>query len=608
MDSEKIFLAEIRKGWKRIEGKIPLEKRKLYIDRIKYEIEVVKKLQFVDYFLIVWDFVGWAKKNRIRVGPGRGSAAGSLISYLLDITKVDPIPHDLLFERFLNEGRRSLPDIDLDFQDSRRDEVIQYLRKKYGEDRVATVVTYNKSQAKGVIRDVGRVMQLPLQEVNEICGLIDYDGTLESSLQNPELKGWVDKYPELFEVAQHMQGQLRNVSQHAAGVVITPKPLTEMLPVCVGKAGVTTQWDKEDLEYNGFVKFDLLALRTLTIIQETVDMIEDLDLDIDDLPLNDQVVLEMLSEGDTTGVFQFDTYLNKRLLREIKPRNFSELVALVSLGRPGAKDGVEFYIAGREDGENVDCLHPSLQSVLKETYGCLIYQEQSMKIAQILAGFTLQQADVMRRAISKSVEGGIEKLKDQWLAGTRKNGVDDRVALSVFDIIKQSERYSFNKSHATVYAYIAWQTAWLKAHYPREFMASVMSHTVDLDKTLKTQIKEVRRMGIEILPVHINRSFENFTKETSGIRIGFCSIKGLGSNVGKEIVEKRPYSSFRDFLSKINRRIARRNSIMALLEADAFYDFPENRDEMLLLLDGEKKKEKNVKYVNLFGETEVLDL
>ena len=604
MNENKLLVEICREGWtKKIKGKV--EDEKLYSERIKHELSVIQKLEFSSYFLIVWDFVRWARDKKIRVGAGRGSAAGSLVSYLADITRVDPLKHGLLFERFLNEGRIALPDIDLDFQDTRRNEVTQYLRDKYGDDKVAVVVTYNVTKGKGVIRDTARVLNIPIEEVNKISKLMGYDDSLEECLEtNKKMREYQEIYPELFEIALKIQGAIRSVSQHAAGVVVTPKPLIEMMPVCIGNAGVTTQFDKNDLEELGFCKVDLLSLKTLTVIQETIDLIEEStgkEVPIDDLELEDREIYKMLQQGDTTGLFQFETDLNKKLLREIKPDDFEELVACVSLGRPGAKEGIVYYVDGKFNG-NVVSLHPLIDDILKETYGCIIYQEQSMKIAQQLAGFSLNEADVLRKIIGKSQEGKMEKYRERWMKGCRENKVDDKTAKDIFEIIQQSEHYSFNKSHATVYGLIAYQTAWLKCYYPKEYMSILLSNTDDLDYKLPMYIKDCQKHEIQVLPVDINSSKRKFVVDGESIRHGFGVLKGVGLGAIGEVVSKQPYNSFEDFIKRINRSLVRKTAIVSLIDSGAFEGLGATKEEMKNYL--EKGVKDPMKSVNLFEETD----
>lgn len=578
-----------------------------YQERLERELEVITSMGFAGYFLIVQDFVNWAKGRGIPVGPGRGSAAGSLVAYCLGITDIDPLEHGLLFERFLNPERVSLPDIDVDFCYERRDEVIEYVRNRYGHDRVAHIITFGKMQARAVVRDVGRVLGLPYREVDLLAKLIPGgpNVTLREALEmEPRLKELAQRdetYRRLLEIALRLEGMVRHASTHAAGVVIANRPLTDYMPLYLGKDGeVTTQYAMKEVEQIGLVKFDLLGLKTLTMIHEILKLVEERRgqrLDLRRIPLDDPDTYRMLGEGDTTGVFQLESQGMRELLRKIKPKQFSDLVALLALYRPGPLGSgmVEDYIRRRQGQQQVEYLHESLREVLEETYGVLVYQEQVMMAASILADFTLGEADLLRKAMSKKVPEEMARLRDRFVQGAVGKGLDPQKASEIFDLMANFAEYGFNKSHSAAYALIAYQTAYLKAHYPHEFMAALLTSDMnDSDKVVK-YVAECREKGIEVLGPDINRSKWEFTVEEGDppkIRFGFGAVKNVGEAAVRAILEARqkgPFTNFTNFCLRVDPKRVNKRALESLIKAGAFDSFGP-RPKLLSLLPRVLKK------------------
>jgi len=574
-----------------------------YSARLEEELKIIKSMGYSGYFLIVADFIRFAKNRGIPVGPGRGSAAGSLVAYALNVTDLDPIEYDLIFERFLNPGRKSsMPDVDVDFCMEGRDDVIQYVTDKYGKENVAQIITFGKMQARAVIRDVGRVMDLPYAEVDRIAKLIPstpLNITLDQALnQEPQLKELIKKdakVESLFNVAKSLEGLTRHASTHAAGVVISNKSLMEYLPLYRGQNGeVMTQYPMKEVETIGLVKFDFLGLKTLTVVNHAIQLIEKdrgLKIVLSQIPLDDPKVFELLGLGSTPGIFQLESSGMRDLLVKLKPETFREIIALVALYRPGPlKSGMVEEFIKRKHGEgSVRYELPDLKEILKDTYGVIVYQEQVMRIASTLANFTLEDADILRRAMSKKDPKEMEMQKEKFLEGARKNRINPKKAEKIFDLMAKFAEYGFNKSHSAAYALIAYQTAYLKAHYPLEFMAALLTSEVqNADKILK-YIAECREMGVDILPPDINESDRNFTVIGSQIRFGLAAVKNVGDAaidaVMKEREAKGKFQSLKDFCKRVDLRKVNRRVVESLIKCGAFDFSKAHRSQMLAVLE-----------------------
>jgi len=570
-----------------------------YRKRLEYELSVIEKTGFSGYFLIVWDFIRHAKEEGIAVGPGRGSAAGSLVAYALRITEVDPLPYGLLFERFLNPERISLPDIDCDFCKERRDEVIRYVEERYGKENVAQIITFGTMKARAAVRDVGRVMEMPYSEVDKIAKLIppDLGMTLERALKvEPRLGDLMKENPkvgELFEYARGIEGLSRHASTHAAGVVIANRPITEYVPLYRNSNGdITTQFSMKHIEKVGLVKFDFLGLRTLTAIRDTLVLLRDLrdvEIDLQTLPLSDERTYAMLSRGDTDGVFQCESEGFRKLLVDLAPDRFQHLIDAVALYRPGPLQSgmVEDFIARRHGRKKIEFLLPELKEILHETYGVIVYQEQVMRIAVALAGFSMGEADVLRKAMGKKDPVLMETQKARFLEGARANRIPDAKAAAIFDLMAQFGEYGFNKSHSAAYALVAYQTAFLKAHHPVEYFCSLMtSESGDTAKIIR-YIGYCREAGIPVLPPDVNESRYAFYPSGSGIRFGLSAIKGIGAaaiEAIREAIGEKPFSSPRDFLSRVDLRKVNKRAVESLVKAGAFDSLSPRRDHLFATL------------------------
>ena len=539
-------------------------------ERFNYEFEIIKKTGFTSYFLVVQDFVNWARAQGIIVGPGRGSAAGSLISYVLHITNIDPIHYNLLFERFLNPERISMPDIDLDFADTRRDEVINYVQKKYGQDHVAQIITFGTMAARAAIRDTGRALGMPYNFCDHLAKLIPFnptqgmkEGWLAQCLDEvQELKSIYETDPEakrLIDAALKLEGVVRHASIHASGVVIAPEPLDHFVPLQFATRAeggenseeiLVTQYDMHGVEDLGLLKMDFLGLRNLSIIERTVSLLEklhDIKLDIDTLPLDDKATFKLFQEAKTTGVFQMESAGMKRYLKDLKPTELEDLIAMVALYRPGPMEFLPSYIARKHGRERITYLHPKLQPILAPTYGIGVYQEQMMQIARDLAGYTLPEADTLRKAIGKKIKSLLNEQRERLIAGMTKNGISAGTAEQIWELFPAFARYGFNRSHAACYAMVAYQTGYLKAHYPAEYMASLMTAEGFEIERVALLIDETKAMGIEVLAPDVNESFETFTvvlpetgkREMAKIRFGLSAIKNVGSNIVEAIIQVR---------------------------------------------------------------------
>jgi len=616
-------LDEIRKRRKDFEE----EDVKKYRHRLEKELDCIKQMGFPGYFLIVADFINWAKDRDIPVGPGRGSAAGSLVAYALRITDINPIPYHLLFERFLNPERVSMPDIDVDFCIYGREDVIKYVRDRYGEHNVAQIITFGTMQAKGVIRDVGRALNLPYGDVDRIAKLVpnQLGITLGEALQKePQLKDVSKrdaKSKQLVDISLKLEGLTRHASTHAAGVVVTPKALTEYLPLYSDpKTGAqVTQYSMKYVEKIGLVKFDFLGLKTLTVIDNCLKHVRKAnpDFNLGLVSDDDPATYELLSRGETTGVFQLESSGMKELLVKLKPNCFEDIIAVCALYRPGPLGSgmVDDFILRKHGKKKIVYDFPELEPILKDTYGIIVYQEQVMQIAQVLADYTLGGADLLRRAMGKKVREEMAEQKEIFLAGAKKKNLNIKKATAVFDLMEMFAEYGFNKSHSAAYALIAFQTAYLKTHYPVEFMAALLTEDMEnTDKVIKN-ISEVRAMGIDVLPPDINESLRSFTVHDNAIRFGLGAVKGVGAAALESIVEVRkdePYQSLSDFCERVDLRKVNRRVIEALIKCGAFDSLGGKRAQFIAILDdaidlGQKmQKEKETGQESLFGTEELV--
>jgi DNA polymerase-3 subunit alpha len=579
-------------------GKNP---KKEIVERLEYEISVIKQMGFASYFLIVQDFVNWAKENRIVTGPGRGSVGGSLVAYLLNITNIDPIKYNLLFERFLNPGRSAgLPDIDLDFTDRRRNEVIDYIRQKYGQDKVAQIITFGTMAARAVVRDVGRALGYPYSFCDQIAKMIPFGQTLDETLAKiPEFRQLYEmdqKAQKLIEFARKLEGVARHASTHACGIVISAEPLDNIVPLqhpTQDDINIVTQYGMHSIEDLGLLKVDLLGLKNLTIIEDTLSriyVVQNKKIDIENIPLNDKATFKLFQRGDTIGVFQCESEGFRRYLKQLKPTELEDIIAMVALYRPGPMQFIPDYIAGKHKKKKVEYLHPKLKPILESTYGVGIYQEQLMQIARELAGFSLFEADTLRKAIGKKIKSLLTSQKEKFISGCEKNGVKKEISQKIWEWVLPFARYGFNRSHSCAYALIAYQTAFLKTHFPVEFMASLLtSEKADVER-IGFLIEECKRMGIEVLPPDINESLKNFTviPGKNQIRFGLLAIKNVGENIVDAIVRERKekgfFQSIEDFISRIDPRVLNKKSLESLIKAGVFDKLAE-RNQLLISLE-----------------------
>ncbi len=561
---------------RRFKGAIP----EAYIERLDREMEMIKKMGFSAYFLIVWDFISFAKGKGIPVGPGRGSAAGSLVAYSIGITEIDPIRYNLLFERFLNPDRISMPDIDIDLCQDRRQEVINYVSEKYGHDKVAQIITFGAMKAKQAVRDVGRVLDIPYAETDRIAKLLVDNMTLKEALEkNDALRGLYEESPtvrELLDNAMKLEGVSRHASKHAAGVVIAPEPLTNYMPFYKnpGEDTVVTHYEMKAVENIGLLKFDFLGLATLTIIEKTLQFIRSSgkNLNLQDMPLDDPKTFELLGSGNTTAIFQLESRGMRDILVKMMPNIFEDLIALVALYRPGPMAWIDDYIKRKRGETTVQYELPELKEILQETYGITIYQEQVMMIANKVAGFSMGQADILRKAMGKKRPEEMARQKDAFIKGAVERGISEEKARKLFEDLEPFAQYGFNKSHSAAYAYLAYQTAYLKAHYTIEFMAANLSLAMDDTEKIVNLINECRLMGIEVLSPDINRSDREFTIHGGAIRFGLEALKGVGAAAIDVIIKERQkadFKDFKDFLRRIDSRKVNKRVIEALIKAGA---------------------------------------
>ena len=598
---DELFEQKVRDGFKyifkRIKTKNPDVDKKLYVDRIEREIAVINSMGFPGYFLIVADFIRYAKENNIPVGPGRGSAAGSLVAYSLGITDIDPIEHGLIFERFLNPARKSMPDIDVDFCINGREKVFKYVVKKYGGgDFVAQIITFGKLKTRAVIRDVGRALDIPLYEVDAIAKMvpdvlnISLDAALE---QEPRLKDLAKKKPEvadLINICRILEGLPRHASTHAAGVVIADKPLVEYLPLYKGKKGeVVTQFDMKCVEKIGLIKFDFLGLRNLTVIANTLKLIQaqgGTPPDLLNLDLKDHATYGLLESGETTGVFQLESSGMKDLLVKLKPESFDDIIALVALYRPGPLDSgmVDDFVARKHGKKTVEYLAPQLEPILKETYGVVVYQEQVMKIAGDLANYSMAEADDLRKAMGKKIPEILAEHRERFMHGAADNGIPPDKAGKIFYLMEKFGGYGFNKSHSAAYSMIAYQTAFLKAHFPVEFMASLLTSEMHSIDGVVKYISECKSHGIEVLPPDINESDKEFTVTGSKIRFGLVAVKNVGENAIESIVAARnqggKFSSLFEFCERVDLKKVNKRVVESLIKCGAFDSTGDYRSRM----------------------------
>ena len=568
--------------------------------RLDYELGVIHGMGYASYFLIVWDFINYARGHGVEVGPGRGSAAGSIVAYLLGITNIDPLRYALLFERFLNPERVSMPDIDIDFDDINRGRVISYVKERYGEDHVAQIATFGTMGAKGAIRDVGRVLEMSFSEVSAITKLVpaELNITLERALkESSDFRRLYDEdesVRRVIDLARRIEGLPRNISIHAAGVVIAKEPLASQVPVWVSEGTLVTEFDKDDVEALGLLKMDFLGLRTLTIIADTVRHVRashGIDLDVDAIPLVDEKTSQMLCNGDTGAVFQMESAGMTNLVKDLQPKGFVDLIPTVALYRPGPLGSgmVTDFIDGLHGKKEVVYMHPLLEPILKETFGVVLYQEQVMQIVQVLAGFSLGQADLLRRAMGKKKHDLLMAQKEIFLQGCAKNGIEASLANHIFDLLTHFADYGFNKSHSAAYGLLAWQTAYLKAHYPVEFMAGVLTSIMDKTDKIPVYIQLCRQMGIKILPPDINSSAATFGIEDGAIRFGLAAVRNVGENaiVSMERVraEGGKFRSLVDFCARVDMRAVNKRALESLIKCGAFDSIGTERNQLLASLD-----------------------
>lgn len=605
-------------------------------ERLDYELSIINKMGWPSYFLIVADFINWAKNNKIVVGPGRGSAAGSIVCYLTGITDLDPLKYDLLFERFLNPDRISMPDIDMDFADIRRGEVLNYVGEKYGHDHVSQIITFGTMAARAAVRDVGRVLDEPYDYCDKISKSIPMFTKLDEALATvPEIKEMYANEPaarKILDYAKRLEGVARHASTHACGVLITKEALTEYVPVQYASSSdrsIISQYSLHPVEDLGLLKMDFLGLKNLTIIESALRIIKNtrgLELNINDIPLNDEKTYKIFQAGETTGVFQFESSGMKRYLRELKPTEFEDIIAMVALYRPGPMEWIPDYIAGKHATKKVVYLHPKLAPILEKTYGVAIYQEQVMQIARDLAGFSMGQADVLRKAMGKKIASLLAEQKEKFIDGCVKNGVYKELGEKVFSFIEPFAGYGFNRSHAACYALIGYQTAYLKAHWPVEFMAALLTSDQGDTDRVAIEIEECRNMGIKIMAPDINESFEAFTVVTSGtkdnrtvsqsekidtIRFGLKAIKNVGEHIVDEIIRERKangaYRDVFDLLERITDKDLNKKSLESLIKCGAMDNFGERGQllaniERLLNYNKELAKNKDSKQTSLFAD------
>ncbi|MEK7447610.1 MAG: DNA polymerase III subunit alpha [Patescibacteria group bacterium] len=608
----------VEEGIKKKYGKVTPEIRK----RVEYEMGVIEKMGYESYFLIVWDFVNWAKDQGIIVGPGRGSAAGSVVSYALNITELEPMKYDLLFERFLNPDRISMPDIDMDFADDRRHEVIEYVADKYGKDHVAQIITFGTMAARAAIRDTGRVLGVPYGDVDKIAKVTPPNEHLADSIRdNPELRALYntdEKIKKLLDIAMRLEGVARHSSTHAAGVVISEKPLINYTPLqkaAKGDIATNTQYSMWPIEDIGILKMDFLGLSNLTILKNALRIIKKVygkEINLEEINLEDKKTYELLAHGGTTGVFQLESAGMKRNIKALKPTTFEDVIAMVALYRPGPMQFIDEFIARKRGKKKVTYYHPLMENALKNTYGIIVYQEQVMQISKDMAGFTGGQADTLRKAMGKKIAKMMKKMRIQFIDGSVVNGVQKQVAEKIFDDFENFAQYAFNKSHAACYALIAYWTAYLKAHYPESFMAALMTSDYSNIDRIAIDIDECRKMGIEVLPPSVNESYQEFAtvKDTRNIRFGLQAVKNVGTGIIEALLTAREeggnFKSVEDFCKRVDAKEINKKVMEAFIKSGAMDDFGD-RSTLLFnlekILEFAQKSQKNSLsgQIDLFG-------
>lgn len=598
-----------------------------YRRQLNYELDMIEKMGFTDYFLIVSDFVRYAKSVGIPVGPGRGSAAGSMVSYCLNITDIDPMEYSLYFERFLNPERVSMPDIDMDFGDTRRNEVVDYVRRKYGDDHVAQIVTFGTMAARGVIRDVGRVMGMPYAEVDQIAKQvpntlhITLDDALRLSKPLSELYETDERVKELIDTARKLEGMPRNASTHAAGVVITKRPVYEYVPLARNDEAVVCQYIMTTLEELGLLKMDFLGLRNLTVLDDAVKMVrgELPDFRLENIPENDPATFEMIGQGRTSGVFQMESTGMTGVCVSMKPRSIEDITAIIALYRPGPMDSIPRFIACKQNPGLISYKHPSLEPILSVTYGCIVYQEQVIEIFRKLAGYSLGQADMVRRAISKKKASQIQKEKDTFIHGDQqrgipgcvKNGIPEATAEAIYQEIYDFANYAFNKAHAVSYAVVAYQTAYFKCHFTREYMAALLTSVLDSSDKVAGYINECKECGIALLPPDINRSCDRFTVEENGIRFGLVAIKNIGRGFIQAVMREREirlFQSLQDFCERMSGSDMNKRAVENLIRSGAFDGFGARRSQLIAVFETVMDSVAGAKRQNLDGQLDFFSL
>lgn len=611
--------------WNGVKEKYPILTEEIE-NRIKYELGIINKMGFPDYFLVVYDFIKAARERGIRVGPGRGSAAGSIVSYALDITAVDPLQGDLLFERFLNPDRISLPDIDIDFDDERRSEVIKYCQEKYGIESVAQIITFGKMSSRMVLKDVGRVLGVPLAEINNMTSRIPVEfgkvKKLSEALELPDMKHYKDskdpKIKQLIEYSLILEDKNRNSGTHAAGIVITPGPVTDFVPVFQNNKtsdesiSIATQYTMNYIEQAGVIKMDFLGLRTLSIINRAVELVklnQNISIDIDNIPIDDDKVYQLISSGKTTGIFQFESGGMQDYLKKLKPQSLEELTAMNALYRPGPMSNIPDFIDRKYGRKPITYLHPIMEPILKNTYGIIVYQEQVMKLVQAIGNFTLGEADILRKAMGKKKRAEIDKMKPKFLDGAQSNGLTLKIANEIFELIEMFANYGFNKSHSYVYSWVAYQTAYLKTYFPAEFLAANMTAELNNQEKIVEFIDEAKSLGLKLLPPDINTSIGTFSVKGKNIYFGLAAIKGIGINPVSHIVEIRKngtFSSFFDFVKRTDTKYINRRVLESLIFAGAFDTITEGKRRALYeviddALNFAKAQSKNEGMFDLFA-------
>ena len=602
-------------------------------ERLDYELSVIKNMGYIDYFLIVWDFIKYAKDKGIMVGPGRGSGAGSLVAYCLGITNIDPLKFNLLFERFLNPERISMPDLDIDFCYERRQEVIDYVIDKYGTNRVSQIITFGTMAARAVIRDVGRAMDIPYGEVDSIAKKIPFKlgMTISKALEiNPELREIYnndENIKDLIDTSKLFEGMPRHSSTHAAGVVISKEPVVEYVPLQKNDESITTQFTMGHLEELGLLKMDFLGLRTLTVLRyaaESIKKIHGITVDFDSMEMDDANIYKMISEGRTTGVFQLESNGMTQFMKELKPSSIEDIIAGISLYRPGPMDQIPRYVRNKYNPEMVKYDHPLLESILNVTYGCMVYQEQVMQVVRSLAGYSMGRADLVRRAMSKKkanimkeerqnfIYGKVDEHGNILIEGAIRRGVDEKVANKIFDEMMDFASYAFNKSHAAAYAVIAYQTAWLKYYYPTEFMAALLNSYLGSTDKVSRYINECKAMGIDILPPDINESNIKFSVVKSKIRFGMAAVKNVGENAVNEIIKEREknkeYINFRDFCERISVKDVNKKCIESLIKCGAFDSMGIFRSRLISVFERVMDGIQETRRKNIEGQLSIFDI